>query len=1049
MKLKYTSYHPTILLILLLTLNAFNSAKAEYVMTITGGEVPAQEGITIEILIENAGDFTAFQVDIPIPEQFSYVEDSAVLNPDRIANHTLHADVVEGNILRFICFSLTNASFLGNTGSVASFELIAGTQPGDYELTPVNPIIGIAGGENVITEAIAGVVTLLAPDIQVNPESLNFGEIPLTAYQDMAVTVQNTGNQPLEVTGISFDSPYFEVLEDDEFVLTPGNMQHLTIRFNSVEKGHYIQEMTISSNDPDEPEVVIDVEAIAFAVNELHCGSMLSFSGTKDTLTLSINNMEEFVAFQFDLELPEALTYVEGTVSLAPNRVIDHIADANVIDGNILRVVAFSLSNQAFIGEDGEVISLVFDVFGTGGWYPLNLSNVIIADVELNNILSELYNGHLEVAAPDIFAQQELNFGDVSVLDTSSELLTIHNWGSDTLFINQFQTTNDAFFIAEPTPLSILPSESFELEVFFHHPDKGNIEGILQIFSNDPDENPYLVELSAYAFAPNYMIVPDVAAFMEDVIYVDIHADNHESFVAFDFHLTFPGEVMTFLPAEEHSSLTNRAQDHLMGAAEVNDGVLRVFAYSMNNLEFFGNSGAVVRLGFAVDAPQAGMSYPLLLSEAILSDANMENLLYASIDGQLNVVDGVICPNDMHTCMGSGPITLSGAKPPGGEYSGTGVTDGIFDPEETGTGTFEINYDYEDGDGMLFSCQFFITVHDIPVVSHPDAEPVCLNEPVFQLQGGEPAGGFYIGPGINAGNWFDPMLAGEGIHEITYTYIDGNLCQGSTSFNLQVHALPVVILDDYEPVSIDSQAFELYGGLPAGGEYAGNGVNEDGWFDPAIAGEGTHEITYTYTDENACSNYATSWITVYSPDFPSTITLDEHTVADGENTCFDASETIITGGEGGWFWVQDGGNATLIAGQNIIMLPGTQVDAGGYLLARIAADEHDFCGIPKAMEYKHDDVITQIYAPDKSRNTGFFEVYPNPTQGYFTIELLLDEINSDILISIHNLQGSMLQALRLPSTRKHSLDISSHPPGIYLLRVTAGNNTDTVRLIKK
>jgi hypothetical protein len=850
---------------------------------------------------------------------------------------------------------------------------------------------------------------------------------------------------------------------------------------------------------------------------------MLSFSGTRDTLTLSINNMEEFVAFQFDLELPEALTYIEGSVSLAPNRIIDHIADANVIDDNILRVVAFSLSNEAFTSDDGEIISMAFDVFGTGGWYPLNLSNVIIADLELNNLLSEFYNGQLEVAAPDIYAQQQLNFGDVSLLDTASELLTIHNWGTDTLFIDQLQTTNDAFYTEETTPVAILPSQSFDMEVFFHHPEKGTIEGVLQIFSNDPDENPYLVELIANAFAPNYMIVPDVSSFMEDVIFVEVHVDNHESFVAFDFQLNFPAEVMTFQPGEEHNHLTDRAQDHELAIGELEDGLLRVFAFSMNNQPFLGNSGAVVRLGFAVNAPQVGMSYPLLLSEMILSDAEMENLLYAGVDGQLNIADGVICPNDMHACVDSGPITLSGAKPPGGTYSGTGVSDGIFDPEETGTGTFEINYDYEDGDGMLFSCQFFITVHDTPVISHPDAEPVCLNEPVFQLDGGEPAGGFYSGPGIYAGNWFDPMVAGEGMHEITYTYIDENLCQGSATFYIQVYPLPevtlevppsvchdhhafeltggmpaggnysgpgvnedawfdpisagvgthqitysftddngctnsaiasitvnplpVVTLDDFDDLCADAPAIELAGGLPTGGTYTGEGVN-DGWFDPSIAGTGTHEITYTYTDGNGCISFATSWLTVYIPDFPSSITLDEHTITDEEENCFDASETIITGGDGGWFWVQDGGSATLIAGQNIIMLPGTRIDAGGYLLARIAADENDFCGIPKAIEDKQ-DVITHTVKPNQVLETAFFKAYPNPTAGTFTIELIMNEINNNIHISIYNMHGNNMHTERLPATRKHSMDISSFPPGMYLLRVTDANNAGTVRLIKR
>jgi len=49
--------------------------------------------------------------------------------------------------------------------------------------------------------------------------------------------------------------------------------------------------------------------------------------------------------------------------------------------------------------------------------------------------------------------------------------------------------------------------------------------------------------------------------------------------------------------------------------------------------------------------------------------------------------------------------------------------------------------------------------------------------------------------------------------------------------------------------------------MPTGGEYTGPGV-DNGWFDPGIAGVGTHTITYTYTDANNCENFAEETILV-------------------------------------------------------------------------------------------------------------------------------------------------------------------------------------------
>lgn len=59
----------------------------------------------------------------------------------------------------------------------------------------------------------------------------------------------------------------------------------------------------------------------------------------------------------------------------------------------------------------------------------------------------------------------------------------------------------------------------------------------------------------------------------------------------------------------------------------------------------------------------------------------------------------------------------------------------------------------------------------------------------------------------------------------------------------------------FDDACMNDPTFELTGGSPEGGEYAGPGVG-NGWFDPATAGPGLHTISYTYTAENGCENTA-------------------------------------------------------------------------------------------------------------------------------------------------------------------------------------------------
>jgi len=74
--------------------------------------------------------------------------------------------------------------------------------------------------------------------------------------------------------------------------------------------------------------------------------------------------------------------------------------------------------------------------------------------------------------------------------------------------------------------------------------------------------------------------------------------------------------------------------------------------------------------------------------------------------------------------------------------------------------------------------------------------------------------------------------------------------------------LPVVSLDQLPAgVNITSPSI-LLSGLPAGGTFTGEGVTGSR-FNPVVAGLGKTLITYTYTNENNCSNSVKDYIMVY------------------------------------------------------------------------------------------------------------------------------------------------------------------------------------------
>jgi uncharacterized protein (TIGR02145 family) len=62
----------------------------------------------------------------------------------------------------------------------------------------------------------------------------------------------------------------------------------------------------------------------------------------------------------------------------------------------------------------------------------------------------------------------------------------------------------------------------------------------------------------------------------------------------------------------------------------------------------------------------------------------------------------------------------------------------------------------------------------------------------------------------------------------------------------------------------NAKPFKLKGGIPLGGTYSGAGV-AGGIFNPAVAGAGNHQITYTYTNVALCSANAHSYLHTFLP----------------------------------------------------------------------------------------------------------------------------------------------------------------------------------------
>jgi hypothetical protein len=164
------------------------------------------------------------------------------------------------------------------------------------------------------------------------------------------------------------------------------------------------------------------------------------------------------------------------------------------------------------------------------------------------------------------------------------------------------------------------------------------------------------------------------------------------------------------------------------------------------------------------------------------------------------------------------------------------------------------------------------------------------------------------------------------------------------------------------------------------------------------------------------------------------------------SSCYNALQTITVAGNGTTFTVQNGGDATLIAGQNILLKPGTMVQPGGDLWGYITTTGA-YCVNPSAPV--HPTSIEEDVAVASETGTALFRVYPSPTTERFTLELNDEMKDIQANVRIYNMIGEEALQENLAGTRKQEFSLSGKSNGIYIIRVMMGERTGIAKIIKQ
>ena len=179
---------------------------------------------------------------------------------------------------------------------------------------------------------------------------------------------------------------------------------------------------------------------------------------------------------------------------------------------------------------------------------------------------------------------------------------------------------------------------------------------------------------------------------------------------------------------------------------------------------------------------------------------------------------------------------------------------------------------------------------------------------------------------------------------------------------------------------------------------------------------------------------------------PTNARLANITIPSGAATCYNALQTITVAGNGATYSVISGGDATLIAGQKILFLPGTRVEPGGHLWGYIA-ESGNYCynsspPVQAPINAEATPAVTET-------ETNLFSVYPNPTTGKFTLEIQNQAKDVQGNMSIYGLLGNEVLQADLAGKIKSEFSLTGRSNGIYIVRVTLGDRVSMAKMIKQ
>ena len=598
--------------ILLTTMGCF----AQNCVSITAISGNPGDEVEVAVMLENTDAITAVEVQIPLPDkQLRYVEGSAKLNADRSNGHQVSAAVVDG-ALRLYAYSLSLAPLKGNAGTLFTFTLRIGREPGVYTLQP-QVVLSNAAGQAIEASAVASSATILAPKIALGTTVVNYGHIPIRRTYTQTLTVKNTGTLPLSITNVTCSDAIFTPAET-AFEVPTGGLYALKINYAPLKWGAVDAHVLLESNAIN-GNIKATLQADPYSVNEWIVSNEQGVADEVVTVKLSLRNMEPIVGVQCAFVMPDGLEYVDGSF-VGVNRAAS-LQTAATLQGTKLTLMLYSLQNTPMDEGDEVVATFQCKLVGKTGYYYLKPTEVVLSNKDLVNMVSATAQGRVYIKSPKLSCGTTWDMGKSPVTQQAVANFSVQNLGNVPLVIDRVTFMAEGYEVLTALPLQIANGKSTNLQVGYTGMVAGNFSTTMNIYSNDPTNRMQPVTVSGQRYEPNGLDARGEN--LQNGNYVlSVGMNNYTDIVAVQMDVHWKEGMRTSMA---QLAATTRLAGHAYTVAPLDSDTYRIIIYSMQNAAIGGNEGDLFALTFV---PDNGVEYKdtyIRIDNVVLSSAKGEN----------------------------------------------------------------------------------------------------------------------------------------------------------------------------------------------------------------------------------------------------------------------------------------------------------------------------------------------------------------------------------------------------------------------------------------